>query len=116
MQTDHTMITAISAVPTSALAYLSADRSGKIYIWNVKSPSPRPVVVLIPAPNATTSSPNAGVITCLDTLDPNFVLAGTYGQGVSVWDLRYSPLCQAQPDCSEFSSRRGPNRVKKNSQ
>lgn len=78
------MITAISAVPTSPVAFLTADRSGKIYIWDARVS--KPVITLLPP--EIEAAQNEGVITCLDTLDPNFVVAGTYGQGVNVWDLR----------------------------
>ena len=83
MQTDQSLITAIIAVPTSSLAFLTADRSGKIYIWDARSSNP--VITLLPPED---SAANASVVTALDTLEPNFVLSGTYGQGINVWDLR----------------------------
>ena len=89
MQSDHPLITAILPVPTSSGAFMSADRTGKVYIWDVKKPDP--VITLIPPEDTGTvgqNERNAKVITALDTLRPNFVVSGTYGQGMNVWDLR----------------------------
>ena len=85
LQTDKAIITAISAVPASDQAFLTASKTGEVSVWQVNSG--RPAAVLQPSEDGEQSA-NASVITSLEVLANHLVLAGTYGQGISVWDLR----------------------------
>ena len=82
------MITSISCVPSSSQAFLSAGRSGEVLVWQLANTS-KPAAVLLPPPNeGGPDGGNASVITCLEVLG-HLVLAGTYGQGTNVWNLRH---------------------------
>lgn len=88
-QTDQAMITAISCVPSSDQAFLSAGRSGEVLVWQITTPNKPAATLLPPAPTDGGADPgNASVITCLEVLG-HLVLAGTYGQGTNVWNLRW---------------------------
>ena len=85
LQTEHSIITAISSVPASDQAFLTADKSGEVSLWQVNAG--KPAATLMP-PSTSGDVKNASVITCLEVLANNLILAGTYGQGINVWDLR----------------------------
>jgi hypothetical protein len=85
------MITAISCVPSSAQAFLSAGRNGEVLVWQITMQTPA-ATLLPPKILDGGGDENASVITCLEVLG-HLVLAGTYGQGTNVWNLRYpSPI------------------------
>ncbi len=90
LQSDQAMITAISCVPSSEMAFLSAGRSGEVLVWQVTQNKPA-ATLLPPAAADGADGGNASVITCLEVLG-HLVLAGTYGQGTNVWNLRWVAL------------------------
>lgn len=85
MQTTHVMITFLVSMGTGSRAFLSADKSGFVFLWDVQKPEK---LATLKPPHASSNEPNLGVITCLEVVG-HLVLAGAYGQGINVWDLRW---------------------------
>ena len=46
------------------------------------------VAKLLPPEDVASAGPNAAVVTCLEVVGDSLLVAGTYGQGINIWNLR----------------------------
>lgn len=88
-QTNQAITTAMAISPTNNQIFLTADKNGEIAVWRIGAAPSMSMAKMLPPETTPESGPNAAVVTCLEIVGDVFILAGTYGQGVNVWDLRF---------------------------
>lgn len=85
------MMTSLTAMPTMSRAFLTAHKTGVVYLWDTNNCAAPVATMLPPHYGDPPAGGNLGVVTCLEILG-RLVLAGAFGQGVNVWDLRWAVL------------------------
>ena len=88
LQTNQQVITAIAVSPINNSIFLTADKNGEIALWRAGASPSMSMAKLLPPEKGESAGPNAAVVTCLEVVGDRLVVAGTYGQGLNIWDLR----------------------------